>query len=397
MNNTLTVTVSPYNADNTGATEASNAILSCWADCRAQKKWMYLPAGTYKCNAINSGLIMNLNIAGMNGLGMYGDFDQDGPKTKILTTVDTPCCQVELSAGTAVAGFTVAGISFENTHGKITGVTQAIFVTGEASNNIQDLVIENCHFQGYSMAILIQGVTGCKIANNYFYAPQGHDNAQQNSQPAICGPQFGDNENGQCYAVEIVGNTAIGSPDTLPAGVPRPMDGFIYGTFYGGKIHGNTIRNMSEELIFLSPPSTNPATTAVVDIYENKLDCSLPEGCKNDDDSPHKVNYGIRADISHVRIYENNIRSATWGIMVRGVDYPGFTLSDVHIYKNTLEMANDPTRYTYQKGIFVQGNASQIAGLTVTDNEVLQIDEDPVELLAAVSPVNVRNSYKPFN
>src|SRR5690242_6859076 len=110
MNNTLTVTASPYNADNTGATESSVEIMACWNDCLSQKKWMYLPAGTYKCNLIAGGVILGLNIAGMDNLGIYGD------KARILTTVDPPCCQMELSSAVQVNNFSLNGISFENTH-----------------------------------------------------------------------------------------------------------------------------------------------------------------------------------------------------------------------------------------------------------------------------------------
>ena len=139
---------------------------------------------------------------------------------------------------------------------------------------------------------------------------------------------------------------------------------------YGFTITGNTTRHFSEEHYVLQPKSSYPNDTTTTLVSNNYLDCSLVAGIENSDGSPHTNNYGIRPDISNAVITNNTIVNYSYGIIIRGVEYPTITLHSYVITGNQLHSATDSVLYDISAGILIQSNANPISGIRMTNNDI---------------------------
>jgi hypothetical protein len=389
-----TLSVADYSATGNGVTDDTNAINACLAAAHTQGKSVYFPPGVYLCNKENgSANILLYDAGGQNNVTIYAT---PGTAT-ILTTKDTATTQLYISAASSSTNLTISGISFSNTHGKISFITDAIFLAGGSGQNLNNVLITKCVFNGYSQAIAGQGVNGWPIIGNTFGSPKGHDNGLQNTNPCVDIWLF-DNSNGYCTNVDIELNTASGFTGTIPMSCKRPLDGFVYGTGYGITIMGNNTTYFSQEHILLQPFGTNHDTTAKTLIQGNTLDCSLPPGCIDDNGSPHKINYGIRSDIPNSTIVSNTIKNWTWGIMVYAPSYPTLFLKNYEIAANKLTAASaTDTTYSIQQGIIIQGSSNPITGAKVHDNNCFNRDTAYIQFISTTSPQNINNKYSPAN
>ncbi len=393
-----TLSVKDYGATGNGTSDDTRAINSCLAAAHAQSKNVFFPAGTYLCNEedINANLLI-FDAGGTHNITIYGPLINDTPAAKILTTKDTASTQLLVNAFSPCTNLTITCLSFSNTHGKINFITDAIFLQGTSGECIYNPMISSCKFNGYSQAIAGQGIIKWTITDNNFGAPNGHDNGLQNTQPCVDIWMF-DNGNGYCDTVLIQKNNASGFTGTLPMSCKRPLDGFLYGAGYNITATGNTTSNFSEELYLIQPWGTNHDTTAKTIIQGNTIDCHLPPGCKQNDGSPHKINYAIRCDASNSIITGNTIYNYTWGIMVYGPSYPTLSLKNYTVANNKLytALATD-TNYAIQRGIIIQGNSNPITGVNVHDNEAHLTDTAFIQFVAVTSPQNANNRYWPAN
>lgn len=286
---------------------------------------------------------------------------------------------------------TVENIFFENTHPLTTAQTNAIYLTGLGSNNIRNFTIRDCRFEGFSTAILAQGVVSLKIINNIFEAPLGHDNAQDSEEPAVY-VWFGDNSNGQCYDVNMNGNYASGfsGKNINSTATKRPTDGFVYGTVYGLNYQNNVTKNFGQEHILLSPNITYPNLNYSVLITNNQFNCAIPDSSKWKG-LPLTSNYGVRADLNNVIVSDNNFYSFTQGVMIRPYDYPkakghSYTVSNNRFYS--------PRSYYYdvKNAINIQGATANQAYNIVVSNNVVDIDS--ISLKGNKSVIQVYDTEK---
>lgn len=383
--------VQTFGATGNGVTDDTRAINTALAASHTQSKNLYFPPGTYLCNIIDVNLrVLSFDASGINNVTIYGS------GATILTTKDSACTQLYVFANTKSYGFIINGLKFLNTHGKIIGYTSAVFLQGGPGENIDTTLLLNCTFTGFAAPVGGQGIIGWWIQTDSFSAPHGHDDAQQNSQPAV-DLWFSDNSNGYCMNVYVQSCIASGYTGPIPLNCKRPMDGFVYGYAYNLRIdHNNRTSNFSEEHIDVQPPTTFPNTTLPIWVENNDIDCTLPPGCVDDNGSPHKINYGIRVDASNVTIINNRIKNYTWGIMMRGIDFPTLTFHDITITRNTLSGATDTATYSIQMGIFMQGSSIPVTNAKVSLNVINTVSAPPIQILAATNPTIYGNLWSPL-
>ena len=363
------LSVRDYGAKGDGVTDDTQAINQCLQAAKTQQANVYFPAGTYLCNTVDaSGNILSFDAGASQSLSIYGD----GQTSVITTSLNAGSCLLYLSAFAASSGLTVKNLSLQNTHGMITAQTRGLFITGTVAQNLSNVSVSGCYFQGFSTALGAQGINTFTVNSNYFGSPLGHDNAKNDSDPAVFLWCY-DNTNGRCLNITITNNTADGYTGTEPMSAlvtHRPMDGFVFGTGYGFTITGNTTRDFSEEHYNLSPRTTFPNDTSTTLISNNYLDCSLVPGIANSDGSPHLTNYGVRCDISNAVITNNTMVNYTYGIIVRAVEYPTTQLHSYIITGNQLHAATDTTRYDVTAGILIQSNANPVTDVRLTNNDI---------------------------
>lgn len=388
-----TLNVIDYGATGGGIVDDTNAINTCLAAAHTQAKSVYFPPGTYLCNTIDGqGNVLTFDASGISNTTIYG-------KGAILkTTNNAASTLLYVFAFANQRGLTISGLNFLNTHGKMNGVTQGLFLQGIDSMYIDTVLVTNNTFAGFSVGMGAQGVTGLNIISNTFNAPHGHDDAQQNTEPAV-NIWLSDNSNGYCEHINIQQNIGRGYTGPIPLNCLRPMDGFLYGTGHGYHVWGNDLKWYSEELIYIMPPGPGKSQDSIILVENNSLDCSLPPGSLNDDSTKHKGNYGIRIDISNATVQNNNIFTCTWGFMTRGIDFPTLTFHDISYINNNLYAATtDTANYSYQRAIFIQGSGSfPIPGIRVTGNTIHLLDTVGVQILNSTAPVNFNNYYSPAN
>lgn len=361
--------VRDYGARGDGVTDDTQAINRCLQAAKAQQANVYIPAGIYLCNTVDaSGNILTFDAGASSSLTIYGD----GNGSVLTTSLNTGSCLLYIFAYAAGTGFTVKNISFQSTHGLITQQTRGLFITGTGAQNLSNVTVSGCYFNGFSTALGAQGINTFTVNSNYFGAPLGHDNAKNDTDPAVFLWTY-DNANGRCYNITITNNTADGYTGTGPMSAlvtHRPMDGFVFGTGYGYTITGNTTRDFSEEHYNLSPRTTSPNDSSLTRISNNYLDCSLVPGIANSDGSPHRTNYGIRCDISNVEITNNTLINYTYGIIVRAIEYPTTTLHRYVITGNQLHAATDTVNYDVTAGILVQSNNNPASEFRIMNNDI---------------------------
>jgi hypothetical protein len=340
---------------------------------------LFIPAGTYKCNQFSSGSkILMMDQPGIKTITIYGETG-----TKITTQLDTGCILYIYYQCTNVI---IQNIFFENTHDTTQDQTNAIQLLGTNQNAIQNLTIQNCTFEGFSTAISAQGVQGFVIQNNLFQSPKGHDNAQNNSQPAVY-IWLADNSNGQCYNVTILNNTVNGftGNDITQTVTQRPMDGFVFGIAYGIQIKGNATHNLSEEHIALQPHQTSPNSTDSVLIIGNKFFQELPTGAMKNG-APLVSNYGVRADCNNVTITNNDFYSYTLGVLIWPYQYPNLKQHNYAVVKNRFYSPNSSV-YNVFEAIKIQApSANPASNITVSENF---IDIELIQMKSSRSVISI--------
>ncbi|MBC7451262.1 MAG: hypothetical protein H7259_07210 [Cytophagales bacterium] len=328
---------------------------------------LFIPSGTYMCNIFTSeSNILMMDQIGVKKIRIYGE---DG--TKITTSKPIGSIFYVYYAALDVV---IENIFFENTHGITMTQTNAIVLAGTNDNAIKNFTIKNCRFEGFSTAISPQGVKGLTISNNIFESPKGHDNAQDNSQPAVY-VWLADNQNGQCYDVQILNNLVngyTGSNIATTTKTMRPMDGFVFGTGYNVRVEGNITRNLSEEHIAFQPSVSYPALNYPVVITGNKFYQSLPAGCMKDG-APLVSNYGVRTDCNNVTISNNDFYDYTVGVLIWPFQYPllkqhGYVVSGNRFYSPNSKI------YYFSEAVKVQATqANPASDIRITDN-IITID-----------------------
>jgi hypothetical protein len=324
---------------------------------------LFIPSGTYKC--IQSGSdpkIVRMDQPGVKKITIFGEAG-----TKITTEQPSGCLFYIYNKNTNV---TVKDIFFENTHGITMNQTNALQLSGTNSNSIQNFTIQNCRFEGFSTAISAQGVRGLLIQNNVFESPRGHDNAQNNSQPAVY-IWLADNANGQCFDVKILNNQVNGytGKDITNTTTKRPMDGFVFGIAYGILIKGNIIRNLSEEHIALQPHNSFTDSKDSVLITENKFYQLIPPGSMKEG-APLLSNYGVRTDCNNVTISNNDFYDYTIGVLIYPLHIPTLKLHNYKISSNRFYSPNSKL-YNVTEAIKIQSNpANPVDNITISDNTI---------------------------
>ncbi len=336
------------------------------------KKDLFFPAGIYLVNQSYT----SINGSGSNSRSINIDknivkkikiFGEAG--TKITTSRTTGAILYFYFRCTDCI---IDNIFFENTHGITTNQTTGIFLQGLGANQIKNFKITNCRFEGFSSAIVAQGVQGLTINSNIFEAPLGHDNAQNNDQPAVF-VWLADNGNGQCYDVKVTNNYANGytGSDITTTITKRPMDGFVFGRVYGLVYQNNTTRNLAHEHILLSPNTINPNYNYPVLITNNQFYQAIPAGSIWNGE-PLISNYGIRADCNNVTIYNNDFFDYSVGVLIYPFQFPtlkafGYKISNNRFYSPKSE------NYNVTNAIKVQGynlNNKQAYNIVITDNKI---------------------------
>ena len=361
--------VHDFGAKGDGVTDDTQAINQALQAGHDQQANVYFPAGTYLCNTVGSdGNILNFLAYGLQGITIYGD----GNTSIITTSLNQGSTLLFVLAYSPCSNLTVKNLLFQNTHGMITAQTRALFFMGKQNQFITNLTVSGCYFNGFSTALGGQGINTWTITTNYFGAPLGHDNAKNDTDPAVF-LWFYDNPNGRCNNVSVTNNTADGYSGAGPVSAlvtHRPMDGFVFGTGYGLTLTGNTTQHFSEEHYNFQPKASNPDDTSTTLISGNYLDCSLPQGTANSDGSPHRTNYGIRCDISNAVITNNTMVNYTYGIIIRGIEYPTTQLHSYVITGNQLHAATDTVIYDVTAGILIQGNTNPVSDIRMTNNDI---------------------------
>jgi len=365
-----TLNVHDFGAAGDGVTDDTQAINKALQAAHDQQASLYFPSGTYLCNTVDPyNNILTLDAGGTQSLTIYG---QDSTSILKTTANQTSVLFYLAAAHQPCSGLTIRNLNFQEAHSAIGTPCNGLFITGTAAQNFTNLQISNCYFQGFTLALCGMGINGWSVTQNFFGAPHGHDDAGNNSNPAVFLWCF-DNASGKCVNVSITNNTADGYTGSVPMSAlvtHRPMDGFVYGTGYGFTITGNTTRDFCEEQYLLQPKNSNPDDASTTLISNNYLDCSLPAGTANSDGSPHQSNYGIRCDISNATITNNILVNYTFGILVRGVDNPTVKLHSYIITGNQLHAATDPSRYNVSAGILIQGNANPVTNFRLMNNDI---------------------------
>jgi hypothetical protein len=365
-----TLNVHDYGATGDGVTDDTQAINTAFLAAQSQQASLYFPAGTYLCNTVDPyNNILTFDAGGTQGLTIYG---QDS-STIIKTTANETSVLFYLAAAhQPCSGLVIRNLNFQDAHSSVGTPCNGMFITGTAAQNLSNLQISNCYFSGFSLALCGMGITGWAVTQNYFGAPHGHDDAGNNSNPAVFMWCF-DNSNGKCVNVSITNNTADGYTGTAPMSAlvtHRPMDGFVFGTGYGFTITGNSTRDFSEEEILLQPRVSNPSDTTTSLIANNYVDCSLVPGMTNSDGSPHQSNYGIRCDISNAVIMNNTVVNYTYGIILRAIEYPTTSFHSYVITGNQLHAATDTITYNVSAGILIQSNGNPVTDIRIMNNDI---------------------------
>jgi pectate lyase-like protein len=366
------INVKWFGAKGDSLTDETDAFNNALIAVRNQQKDLYIPAGIYSCNKKDTyNHIIFFNAGGLNNITIYGD----GASSKITTSVSNTSILFYASAYLKCKNFSVKNLFFESTHELTIAANQGIFLQGTKGDNFKNTIITQCKFEGFSSAVLGQGLSGLEISGNIFNAPKGHDNAQTNTNPAVFVWLF-DNQNGYCSDIKIISNSANGFSGTVPVNTlstKRPMDGFVYGTGYGFIISGNATQNFSEEHIAIAPQSTFPNTTSQIIITANNLDGNIPAGSMNQDGKTvHAANYGIRCDAGNSSITNNIINNFSTGIMVRTVADSLMREGLFTITGNILNAVND-NNILVKTGIAVQGNLKKRLHNIVIENNTITV------------------------
>lgn len=394
-----TFNVTAYGATGNDTTDDTQAIQACLNAAQAAHGNVYFPAGTYYINQTNgAGKILQINIGASTGASIFGPAPGTGTAT-LLTTKDTPCVQLYIQATLVASGFTLANLNFRNIHhSTVVGQTNALYMTGTGGNLIDTSTLQNLSFDGYSNAVVEQGINYQTLKNDTWTAVNGHSEAQPNNQPAVF-LWFADNSNGQCRNVHVINCTATGYTGALPITVSRPMDGFVYGYAYGEYLTNNTVSMFSQEGLQINAPSFNPAATDTVVVQGNWIDCSITSGWVDSNGAAHKYNYGIRVDAGHAAINGNTVKNYTTGIMTRPIDYSGYNPTNTTVTGNILIQAQDTSLYAVSSAVGITAaaaSANPFTNFSATGNWIYGVDTNPVSTSNVTLPVILNFWTKPI-
>jgi Pectate lyase superfamily protein len=374
----------------TDETDAFNEALSA---THLQKQNLYIPAGIYSCNKIDKNqCILSFDAGTLDNITIYGD----GPNSKITTSSNSSSLLFYIFAYNKNNNLTIRNLYFESIHPVMLNYSHGIMIQGTKGENFINTLISECKFEGFSTSIIGQGLNGVAISKNVFNAPLGHDNAQNNSSPAVF-IWFFDDKNGYCSDIQILNNNANGYSGNKPVNTlfsKRPMDGFVYGTGYGYLISENNTKYFSEEHISISPQSTFPNSSKQIIISNNELDGRIPIGSENPDGSVHANNYGIRCDASNSSITNNTILDFKVGIMVRTFDYPAIRTERINISNNTLVSVNDQQNCQISCGISVQGSVlNRLHNITLEKNNINVINARAANIFNGIAIYDTDSAY----
>ena len=359
-----------FGATGDGISDQTAFLNLALAASHTQKKDLYIPGGTYLCNQLDPNHhILFFDAANTNNQTIYGD----GPSSRITTSVATNSVLLYVRAYSSCTNLTLKSLFLESTHSLTNQYTEGLFLQGNWAQYLAETLVTECVFEGFSTAIGCQGLNGISISTNTFGAPKGHDNAENNTKPAVFIWLY-DNTNGYCSNISIMNNVASGYTGTAAITAlttKRPMDGFIYGTGYGYVISGNVTSNFSEEHIAIAPPASFPHLLKPILIAGNVLDGSIPKGAMNPDGSPHTSNYGIRCDAGNTVIDKNTLNNFTQGIMIRTTNYPQLSEGLFMITSNILNAAGYQDGLQVHNAISVQGSlANRLHNISIEHNVI---------------------------
>ncbi len=381
-----TVDVKSFGAKGDGIQDDAPFINKAIASALLTGDDVFISEGTYLCNLIaaSSKGSLVINQYGVKNIKIYGESG-----TIITTSLASGCI---LQVYNKAKDISIEGIFFQSTHAITQNQTNAIYLQGLSSNGIENFRVKNCRFEGFSTAISLSGVRGTLIESSVFESPLGHDNAQDNTAPAVF-IWMADNANGQCYDVRIINNTANGftGTDITSTTTKRPMDGFVYGSGYGILISGNITRNFCEEHIAISPSVTFPTLNYPVLITGNLFYQSLPIGCMRSVGVPIQSNYGIRTDISNVVINNNTFFDYTTGILILQSQYPTAKQFGYTIQNNTL-ISPKGTNYNMTYAILIRGTVGNPVTNTVITGNQITIEE--IQLKRSVQAISLNDINK---
>jgi Pectate lyase superfamily protein len=359
-----------FGAVGDSTTDDTDAFNKTFAAAHEKNLGVYIPAGVYRCNQVDKYKhILNFNAAGTSDITISGD----GIRSKITSGVTSGSILLFIQAYGKCSNLIIKNLFFESTHGVTSNYNQGVFIQGTKAENFKNIKITTCRFEGFSTAIAGQGMDGAEISGNMFNAPKGHDNAMNNTSPAVFIWLF-DNTNGYCSHVQVLNNTGNGYSGNAPVNTlatKRAMDGLIVASGYGFVISGNQTQNFSEEHITMTIPVTFPNTTEETIITANEMDCRIPKGSVSQNGQPHTGNYGIRCDAGNASITKNTIMNFSNGILIRTYDFPqvkenGFTIAD-----NILISDKDQCNCLVSRGISVQGSMKiRLNRVNIAENQI---------------------------
>jgi hypothetical protein len=385
-----TFNVANYGAVGDGVTDDTNAIKACLAAAQTAHGNVYFPKGVNGVYLINknSGVpILTFDISTSTNTAIYGD------NVTLLTNKDTATTQLVITATLRSVGFTITGINFLNKHDPMQMPTCAVQFEGTGSNLIDTTYILGCSFDGFSTAVVEQGMQGILMDQDHFRAWNGHNSAETNNTPATW-VLWADNVNGQCYNVTVQNCDFNGYTGTGTMTAPRPMDGSTYGYPYGLNFWFNSIANISQEGIFVQAPTTNTSTTAPILIQNNFVDCTILPGWTDSAGGKHNYNYGIRVDCGYATIDNNKIRNYTSGIMCRPIDYSGFQATNTTITNNKESQGQDTTIYSVSGGIIVSAASGKpYLNMNISNNKSYGVESSPISLSNVTSPTQLNNYW----
>lgn len=391
------VNVTSFGATGNGTTDDTNAINAAFASAASTHAGVFFPAGTYLCNTVDgSNHILTFTMNGDNNVSIYG-------QGKITTTTVNSTLLLIL-AGSVNSNITITGLFIESTHPTTTTSTTGLYIAGTGGQNFHNITVSYCRFEGFNTHLLAQGVDGLTVTRNQFYAPKGHDNGEQGTSPNIAFVPAA-NSNGYVDNLYFTNNIGIGYTGTGPITsltYKSSQDGIYRGAAWNSIITGNRSSFYSQEHYSIQPfPSgltPDPATHTGVPHHTyvgfNTVDCAIVPG-SIDGSTPHKVNYGIRADDNSVVVDNNYIYSYTCGIMSRPADYTTTTFDSISYTNNRLFEATDTANYTVNAAFIASGT---ITHYTITNNQVQSKSSNPTNFSSGSIPTILTNNfYVPFN
>ena len=354
--------------DQPSISHALQAALNVGAD-------LFLPASIYKLNSYASPGSLQIFSPFPAGSSSPYRIRIYGEQQTILRTALYPpkgSSNTYFFFNGAYIHCTIENIFFQNTHPlpaappdsvSPIGQTNAIYLFGGSAVNNKGFTIRGCNFEGFSTAITLNGTQDTHIERCSFNAPYGRDNAQgTNQQPAVYIWAIS-NLNGEVINPSIVNCNANGYSGTGPIATSTasmmPMDGFIYGSPEGGLFMGNIVKNMGQELIYVTPYLDSPSTRPVV-ISNNLLDCSIPAGSiAIGSSSPATANYGIRSEAKNSVIIGNTLTNVTQGIWQYAWTTWNYYFHRWQIQDNIVQFTTNAAM-TPKNAIYVQGFSSTV-------------------------------------